>query len=106
MITSEFIDHVTSTAMARNALIATVWKDDAISLLGPGRFTPTARAARQDRHPRFDAHCALKGVRRTPGSPFAAAHNAKSGARKAASAKAATGPVCRVESTIVRPLRG
>ena len=92
--------------MAHNALIANVWKVDAISLLGPGSCTPMPRAAREGRDPRFDARDALEGVRPALGLPFAAAHNAKSGARKAASAKAATGPGHTVGSTRYRLRRG
>jgi nucleoid DNA-binding protein len=96
--TSELIDHVTSTAMVDDALIATVKKGDAISLLGPGSYTPMARAARQGRDPLSSARVALAGARSTPGPPFAAAQDAKSGARKAASAKAAKGPAGTIES--------
>ena len=103
---SELIDHVsvttsidkkTATAAVDavlDGIVATVKGGNKVSLLGFGVFTPTSRAARQGRNPRTGAPvkiAASKGVRFAPGSPFKAALNAKSGAKKAP-AKAAKAP--------------
>jgi nucleoid DNA-binding protein len=104
---SQLIDHVISTAMidsAHDAMIATV-KGNTVSLLGHRSCIPVPRAARQGHNPRNGATvrtAASEGVRPTPGSSCTAAHNAKSGARKAASAKAAKGPAHPAESVRLR----
>ena len=101
---SEFIDHVSTTALiddALDAMFATANVTDTISLLGYGSCMPIPRAARQVRNRCSGAPLrfgASKGVRPAPGSPRAGALNAKSGARKAASAKAAKGPTDMFES--------
>ena len=101
---SESIDHVSTTALiddALDAMFATANVGSTISLLGYGSCTPIARAARQVRNHDSGAPVrigASKGVRSEPGSPRAAALNAKSGARMAASAKAAKGPTDMFES--------
>ncbi len=102
MRTSELIDHVSLTTMTDAARITTVMKGRAISPPGRVDFTRFSRAARHHRIPCLVAFSASVGVRFAPGSPRAAALNAKSGARKAASAKAAKGPVDMVESVKLR----
>ena len=102
MHTSQLIDHVSTTAQiddARDAMLATADEGSTISLLGFGGCIPISRAARQVRTPRSDALVvtgATWGARPALGSPRAAALNAESGARKAASATAAKGPVGHV----------
>ena len=110
---SELIDHVsvmtsidkkTATAAVGavlDGIVATVKGGNKVSLLGFGVFTPTSRAARQGRNPRTGAPVkigASKGVRFAPGSPFKAALNAKSGAKKAP-AKAAKAPAKAAKTT-------
>ncbi len=110
---SELIDHVSVTTSidkktatvavgaVLDGIVATVKGGNKVSLLGFGVFTPTSRAARQGRNPRTGAPVkigASKGVRFAPGSPFKAALNAKSGAKKAP-AKAAKAPAKAAKTT-------
>ena len=114
---SELIDHVSSTALidkktataavdaALEGIVVTVKAGNKVSLLGFGVFTPTSRAARQGRNPRTGAPVkigASKGVRFAPGSPFKAALNAKSGAKKSAPSKAAKAPAKTAKTTKAR----
>ena len=116
---SELIDHVsvttsidkkTATAAVGavlDGIVATVKGGNKVSLLGFGVFTPTSRAARQGRNPRTGAPVkigASKGVRFAPGSPFKAALNAKSGAKKSAPAKAAKAPAKAARTTRAKAL--
>jgi len=104
---SQLIDHVSSTSMidsAHDAMIATV-EGNTVSLLGHRSCMPVSRAARQDRNPCGGATVrvvASGGVRPTVGSPCTAALNAKSGARTAASAKAAKGTAHPTEGAKLR----
>ncbi len=92
MHNTELIDHVSLTTMTAVSRTSTMQEGSLISLLGRGNLTRMSRAGRHGRNPRTGAFSASGGVRLVPGSPYAAALNAKSGASMAASAKAATGP--------------
>ena len=102
MHNSELIDHVSSTTMTDVSRVASVQQGRLISPLGRIVITRTSRAARHDRNPRLGAFRASEGVRLPPGTPRAAARHAKSGALKAASAKAAKGPPAMTESVRLR----
>ena len=110
---SQLIDHVFTTTMidmqtattavdaVLDEIVVTVKAGNKVSLLGFGVFAPTSRAARQGRNPRTGAPVnidASRGVRFAPGSPFKAALNAKSGAKKSAPAKAAKAPAKAAET--------
>ena len=97
MHNTELIDHVMLTTMTAVSRTPTMQEGPLISLLGCGDLTRMSRAGRHGRNPRAGASFASGGVRLVPGSPYAAAHNAKSGASMAASAKAATGPADTLE---------
>ena len=104
---SELIGHVAVTTSieddaamiavdsASRGIASTLQGRDGVSPLGYAVCSPMSRAARESRNPRlgrskqFDSS---QGVRFVTGSPFAAALNAKSGATKAAPAKAAKAP--------------
>ena len=93
---SELIDDVRTTTLiddARDAMLATAIEGTTISLLGYGSCMPIIRAAWEVRDPRFGAQVqarASRGARAVLGCSYAAALNAKSGARKAASAPGGT----------------
>jgi DNA-binding protein HU-beta len=117
---SELIDHVAPVASvgkqtalsavdaAHDGIIATFDAGNTISLLGFEAFARAPRAARKGRNPGMGAQLdvgAFKGVRFTHGPPFKVALNAKSGAKLAASAKAARAPAdaARTLQAMVHP---
>jgi len=96
---------IVAVVAAPDRIVSTLRGRDKVSLLDIAGCIPARRAARQGRNPRVGPSMqidASQGVRFATGSPFAAAHNAKSGATKAAPAKAAKAPA-KAFATSVAP---